>query len=117
MLDKCRCRGTLKDWNAKIGAPCTGNSRLMFAASLACTGPILSLVKGPRTGGFQISGRAESGKTTMGMIAGSVWGCHRDRRRREKGFAESWNTTGNQLEETARAHSDTFMALDEINLA
>jgi hypothetical protein len=117
MLDKYRCRGTLKDWQHNIGNLCSGNSRLLFAASLACTGPILSLVKGPRTGGFQISGRAETGKTTMAMVAGSIWGSHRDRHRQDKGFVESWNTTVNQLEETARVHSDTFMALDETNLA
>jgi uncharacterized protein (DUF927 family) len=117
MLDKYRCRGTLVDWQQRIGALCVSNSRLMFAASLACTGPILSLVKGPRNGGFQISGRAESGKTTMAMVAGSVWGCHRDHHRRDKGFAESWNTTGNQLEETARVHSDTVLVTDETGLA
>jgi hypothetical protein len=117
MLDKYRCRGTLKDWQQEIGALCVGNSRLMFAASLACTGPVLSFVEGPRTGGFQISGRAETGKTTLAMVAGSIWGCHRDRQRQDKGFAESWNTTANQLEETARVHSDTLMVLDDTNLA
>ncbi len=116
-LDKYRYRGTINDWNREIGALCIGNSRLMFAASLACTGPILSLVDGPRTGGFQISGRAESGKTAAAMVAGSIWGCHRDSARKDKGFAESWNTTINQLEETARAHSDTLLVLDETNLA
>jgi putative DNA primase/helicase len=89
----------------------------MFAASLACTGPILPFVTGPRTGGFQVSGPAEKGKTAVAMVAGSIWGCHRDSMRKEKGFAESWNTTGNKLEETAQAHSDALLILDETNLA
>jgi hypothetical protein len=117
MLQKYRCRGSLESWQKKIGQLCTGNSRLMFAASLACAGPILPFVAGPRTGGFQISGKAESGKTALAMIAGSIWGCHRDSMRKDKGFAESWNTTGNKLEQTAQAHSDALLILDETNLA
>jgi putative DNA primase/helicase len=102
MLSKYSTRGTLPEWQEKIGRVCIGNSRFMFAASLACTGPILAFVSGPRTGGFQIVGPAESGKTAMAMVAGSVWGCHRSSVHKEKGFAESWNTTINKLEETAR---------------
>src|SRR5258708_2762010 len=117
MLAKYRCRGSLESWQEKIGKLCIGNSRLMFAASLACTGPILPFVSGPRTGGFQISGKAESGKTALAMVAGSIWGCHRDAMRNDKGFAESWNTTVNKLEETAQAHSDALLILDETNLA
>jgi uncharacterized protein (DUF927 family) len=117
MLQKYRCRGSLESWQDKIGKLCTGNSRLLFAASLACTGPILPFVSGPRTGGFQVSGPAEKGKTAVAMIAGSIWGCHRDSMRKDKGFAESWNTTGNKLEETAQAHSDALLILDETNLA
>jgi hypothetical protein len=117
MLAKYRRRGSLESWQKKIGKLCTGNSRLMFAASLACTGPILPFVAGPRTGGFQISGKAESGKTAVAMVAGSIWGCHRDSMRKDKGFAESWNTTINKLEETAQAHSDALLILDETNLA
>ena len=117
MLQKYRCRGSLDSWQQRIGQLCTGNSRLMFAASLACTGPILPFVSGPRTGGFQVSGPAEKGKTAVAMIAGSIWGCHRDSMRKDKGFAESWNTTGNKLEETAQAHSDALLILDETNLA
>ena len=52
MLAKVRCQGSLADWQQKIGHLCVGNSRLVFAASLACTGPVLRFVKGPRTGGF-----------------------------------------------------------------
>jgi uncharacterized protein (DUF927 family) len=86
VLSKYRCRGTLETWQKRIGKLCIGNSRLMFAASLACTGPILPFVSGPRTGGFQISGKAETGKTALAMVAGSIWGCHCDTVRKDKGF-------------------------------
>jgi putative DNA primase/helicase len=62
MLDKYRVRGSLNDWQNQIAAPCEGNSRLMFSVCLAFTGPILRFVKGPKAGGFQIWGDAETGK-------------------------------------------------------
>jgi putative DNA primase/helicase len=90
MLEKYRAKATLREWQDQIAALCKGNSRLMFSVGLAFTGPILPLVTGPKAGGFQIWGDAETGKTTAAMVAGSVWGCHRGEGRREKGFAESW---------------------------
>jgi hypothetical protein len=89
LLAKYRVKGTLKEWQTKIGKLCRGNSRLMFCASLGLTGPILPLVNGPRSGGFQLFGPAESGKTVAAMVTGSIWGCHRAPERRENGFAEA----------------------------
>ncbi len=117
MLQKYRERGTLKDWQDKIAALCVGNSRLMFSVSLAFTGPILRFVQGPKSGGYQFYGPAETSKTTAAMMAGSVWGCHRSEGRREKGFLESWNTTAVRAELTALAHNDTFLTLDETKNA
>jgi putative DNA primase/helicase len=117
MLDKYRANGTLKQWQQKIATLCEGNSRLMFAVSLAFTGPILRFVTGPKSGGFQPWGPAETGKTTAAMVAGSVWGCHRGEGRREKGFAESWNSTAGKVEVTALAHNDALLILDETKRA
>ena len=89
----------------------------MFCASLALTGPILPLVDGPRSGGFQLFGPAESGKTAAAMVAGSIWGCHRSLERREKGFAESWHTTAGKVEITALAHNETVLLLDDTKRA
>ena len=91
-----------------------GNSRLMFAVALAFTGPILRFVEGVQSGGFQIYGDAETGKSTAAMVAGSVWGCHREG---ERGFLESWNTTANKVEVTALAHNDGLFILDETKKA
>src|SRR4051812_28018217 len=101
MVSKYRSNGSLEEWQEKIAAPSDGNSRLMFALSLSFTGPILPYVEGPRTGGFQISGAAEAGKSTAASLAGSVWGCHVGAERREKGFSESWHTTTGKVERTA----------------
>ena len=89
----------------------------MFCASLGLTGPILPLVDGPRSGGFQLFGLAESGKTGAAMVAGSIWGCHLSPERRENGFAESWHTTANKIEITALAHNETVLILDETKRA
>ncbi len=106
---------SLEDWQEKIGKLCLNNSRLMFAVALAFTGPILHFVKGERSGGFQIHGHSERGKTTAAMVAGSVWGCRRDYP--DLGFLESWNTTANAVELTALAHNDGLLILDETRKA
>jgi putative DNA primase/helicase len=117
LLAKYRVRGTLQEWRANIGRLCSGNSRLLFCASLGLTGPILPLVIGPRSGGFQLFGLPESGKTAAAMVAGSIWGCHRLPERRENGFAESWHSTANKIEITALAHNETVLILDETKRA
>ncbi|MGZ5529954.1 MAG: DUF927 domain-containing protein [Limisphaerales bacterium] len=117
LLAKYRVKGTLQEWQTKIGTLCSGNSRLMFCASLGVTGPILPLVSGPRSGGFQLFGPAESGKTAAAMVTGSIWGCHRSAERRENGFAENWHTTAGKVEITALAHNETVLILDETKRA
>jgi putative DNA primase/helicase len=117
VLGKYRTKGTLDQWQRKIGKLCSGNSRLMFCASLGLTGPILPLVGGPRSGGFQLFGPAETGKTAAAMVTGSIWGCHRSRERRENGFSESWHTTAGKIEITALAHNETVLPLDETKRA
>ncbi len=117
MLAKYRTRGTLEEWQDQVWALCLGNSRLIFALSLAAAPLILPLVKGPRSGGFQLVGLPETGKTGAAMVAGSFWGCHRAEGRREKGFAESWNTTEGKVEVTALAHNHSLLILDETKRA
>jgi putative DNA primase/helicase len=117
VLGKYRTRGTLEQWQHKIGKLCSGNSRLMFCASLGLTGPILPLVGGPRSGGFQLFGSAETGKTAAAMVTGSLWGCHRSPERRENGFSESWHTTAGKIEITALAHNEAVLILDETKRA
>jgi putative DNA primase/helicase len=117
LLAKYRIKGTLQEWQRQIGKLCSGNSRLMFCASLGLTGPILPLVGGPRSGGFQLFGHAETGKTAAAMVTGSIWGCHRSAERRENGFSESWHTTAGKIEITALAHNEIVLPLDETKRA
>jgi putative DNA primase/helicase len=117
MMAKYRTRGTLQDWQDQIWALCLGNSRLIFALSLAAAPLILPLIKGPRSGGFQLVGDPETGKTCAAMAAGSFSGCHRAEGRRQLGFGESWNTTQGKVEVTALAHNHSLLILDETKRA
>jgi putative DNA primase/helicase len=117
MMAKYRTQGTLKEWQDQIFALCLGNSRLIFALSLAAAPLILPLVKGPRSGGFQLVGDPETGKTCAAMVAGSFWGCHWSEGRRQLGFGEGWNTTKNKVEVTALAHNHSLLILDETKRA
>src|ERR1700683_3673711 len=114
VIAKYRVRNSLSDWQTNIGRLCIKNSRLMFAVSLAFTGPILRFVPGIRSGGFQIYGAPETGKSTAAMVAGSVWGC---RQSADNGFIETWNTTANKVEITALGHNDGLLILDETKNA
>jgi putative DNA primase/helicase len=116
MIAKYRAsNNSLQEWQEKIGKLCVNNSRLMFAVALAFTGPVLRFVRGEQSGGFQIYGLPETGKTAAAMVAGSVWGCRRDQP--QLGFLASWNTTANAVELTALAHDDGLLILDETRKA
>mgnify|MGYP000131917832 FL=1 len=97
--------GTHDDWKVKVGAPCVGNSRLLFAVSVALAGPTLYFT-GMESGGFHFRGGSSSGKTTALRVAASVYG--------GKDFMERWRATDNALEGLAAQHSDTVLILDEI---
>ena len=90
-----------------------GNSRLMMAIALAFVGPLGELLGGDPPM-IQLVGAAESGKSSIAIAAGSVWGEHNDKER--KSFSESWNNTTNNLEPVAAAHDATFLVLDETGL-
>jgi len=116
MLSKYRAVGSLNGWQGQILPPCNGNSRLIFAVCWGISSAVASLIpEAIKTGATQIYGDQETGKTTGGMVAGSHWGCHYGGRE-EKGFCEDWNTTVEKVEDTASAHSDVGLILDETNL-
>jgi uncharacterized protein (DUF927 family) len=58
------------DWRANVGRFCSGNSRLILAASCAFAGPVLSLVGG-ESGGVHFVGATSTGKSTALLVGGS----------------------------------------------
>jgi putative DNA primase/helicase len=102
--------GTLGEWRENVAAPCVGNSRLIFAVSMAFAPSLLEML-GEESGGVNLVGHSSVGKTTALNVAGSVWGGGRF------GFKRSWRATINGLESVAAAHSDGFLGLDELGQA
>jgi putative DNA primase/helicase len=99
--------GTVEDWRQHVGLPAVGNSRLVFAISVAFAGPLMELA-GDDSGGFHLRGSSSSGKTTALRIAASVWGP-------PKAFCREWRATSNGLEGLAALHNDSLLILDELS--
>ncbi len=99
-------RGTLEQWRERIGRPCVGNSRLLFAASCAFAGPLLAWAGGTDGGGVHLMGDSSCGKTTALKVAASVWG--------GRDYLQRWRATDNGLEGMAVQHSDGLLTLDEL---
>jgi len=100
--------GNLIQWNTQIGKYAAGNSRLIFAVSLALAGVLLKDLN-VNGGGFHVVGGSSIGKSTINHVAVSVWG---DRSR-----FKTWRSTGNALEQIAMIHNDNTLILDEIGEA
>ncbi len=105
MENTFRARGSPEQWRERIGAPCAGNSRLVFAVACAFAGPLLRPA-GVESGGFHFRGDSSSGKTTALKVAASVYG--------GPSYLQRWRTTDNALEAIAAQHSDCLLILDEL---
>lgn len=65
--------GTAEEWRDSVAALASGNSRLLFALSVAFAGALADVV-GEDSGGFHLRGGSSSGKSTALKAAASVWG-------------------------------------------
>ncbi len=99
--------GTLEDWRESVAALAAGNSRLMFALSVAFAGTLADVV-GEDSGGFHLRGGSSSGKTTALKAAASVWGD-------PNAYPRLWRATANGLEGLAALHNDGLLILDELS--
>jgi putative DNA primase/helicase len=99
-------KGTPEQWRDRVGAPCVGNSRLIFGVSCALAGPLL-LPAGVESGGFQLYGDSSSGKSTVQNVAASIYG--------GPNFKRSFRQTDNAMEGVAAQHNDCCLFLDEIS--
>lgn len=97
--------GTQEEWKHEVSSLCSGNSRLIFAASVAFAGPLLELA-GMDSGGFHLFGPSSSGKTTALRVAASVYG--------PPEYIRQWRTTDNGLEGLLTRRNDCAVILDEI---
>jgi putative DNA primase/helicase len=99
--------GTLAEWQQHISKPAAGNSRIVFALSVAFTG-VLCEMAGESGGGFHFVGTTSKGKTsTLLDPAASVWG-------NPERYAKKWRTTTNGLESLCVGRNDGLLILDEL---
>jgi uncharacterized protein (DUF927 family) len=104
-VDGYRQAGDLETWKTDVAALCVGNTRLVFAVSMAFGAPLLSRLD-VEGGGVHLRGQSSEGKTTVLRVAASVWG--------EPGRLELWRATANGLEGVASYHNDGLLLLDEL---
>jgi uncharacterized protein (DUF927 family)/phage/plasmid primase-like uncharacterized protein len=99
--------GTAEDWRNSVAQLAQGNSRLVFALSVAFAGPLAN-VSGEDSGGFHIRGGTSIGKSTALKAAASVWGD-------PVAYPRLWRATANGLEGLAALHNDGLLILDELS--
>lgn len=99
--------GTVEEWRDSVGRLAAGNSRLVFALSVAFAGALADVV-GEDSGGFHFRGASSSGKTTALKVAASVWGD-------PSAYPRLWRATANGLEGLAALHNDGLLILDELS--
>lgn len=101
--------GDLAAWRAGVARCAEGNAALLFVIAAAFAAPLLRVLE-EEGGGFHFRGNSSTGKSTLLIAAGSVWGGSKG----EQGFGHTWRTTANALENLALAHNDTLLCLDEF---
>lgn len=99
--------GTAEEWRDSVAALATGNTRLVFALSVAFAGALADVV-GEDSGGFHLRGGSSSGKSTALKAAASVWGD-------PSTYPRLWRATANGLEGLAALHNDGLLILDELS--
>ncbi len=99
--------GSTEEWRDSVGRLAAGNSRLVFALSVAFAGALATVI-GEDSGGFHFRGASSSGKTTALKVAASVWG-------NPNTYPRLWRATANGLEGLAALHNDGLLILDELS--
>jgi putative DNA primase/helicase len=98
--------GTADEWRDSVAALAAGNTRLVFALSVAFAGALAEIAD-EDSGGFHLRGASSCGKSTALKLAASVWG-------NPSAYVRLWRGTVNGLEALATLHNDSLLILDEI---
>lgn len=103
-------KGSLEKWQTGIADLAADHALPVLAISAALAGPLLHLA-GQEGGGLHFYGNSSRGKSTLLLIAASVWG-----RGGSPGYVRAWRATANGLEGAAASASDTVLILDEMGV-
>jgi len=108
-------KGTLRAWQQTVGRYAEGNSRLVLSIGESFGACLRGFLGVDKACGWHIIGASNSGKTTCAAAGASTYGAGSQMDHFVKGALETWNTTGNSLEDTAMSHNHFCLYLDEIN--
>ena len=107
--------GSLPEWQREVGPLVTDQPLPLFTLCYAFVPPLMRFVPpGYPNPGFEVVGEAECGKSTLGVIAESVWAGDPNS---DCGGGVAWDLTLNSIDDIKRQHRDTLLFLDEGNLA
>lgn len=106
--------GTLEGWQEHVAAPLADHLLAAFFMMMMFAAPLLKLTNRPDNFGFELSGEAGRGKSTLQLLmasaAGPAIGIGDDT------YWRSLNTTMNALETVMPLYSDMPLILDEAGL-
>ncbi|MCD8272532.1 DUF927 domain-containing protein, partial [Akkermansia sp.] len=108
-------KGTLHGWQQTVGCYAEGNSRLVLSIGEAFGACLRGYLGENKACGWHIIGDINSGKTICLAAGASTYGAGAKIDHLVKGALETWNSTGNTLEDTASSHNHFCLYLDEIN--
>lgn len=108
---KMGTRGTDAGWQSGVAGRCQNNSRLLLSLSLPFASSLLRFAPSITPTMVHFFGPSSIGKSTAGLVAGSVWGGSEDN---GLGYSESWNGTLNAQMAKAALRSHTLLVLDEM---
>ena len=100
--------GSLSGWRESVGKACSGNPVLAFCASAAFAAMTMKFTAA-QTAVFHLVGPTSTGKTTAGIVAGSICGGGR-----QNGNTRQWKATLNGLEAVCAQYRDSVLVLDDI---
>jgi putative DNA primase/helicase len=101
--------GKAGNWKKNVGRYCSGNSRLILAASAAFAAPLLELADIVEGGGFHFRGGSSIGKSTAQEVAASVYGS-------PDHVKLTCDATKGSFEKIAEGHNDQLMIIEELGL-
>lgn len=101
--------GSLEDWQTNVAALCLRNELLKFAVSVGFA-PILLPWCPDVGGGFHFASNSTTGKSTLLVVAGSVFGGGDPRH----GFGHTWDVSIGGVEFLAESHNHALLTLDEM---
>lgn len=99
--------GTLNEWSETIGQIALHSSRMRFGICLALAGPLLDVIDA-ESFGVNFTGNSSQGKTTISKTIQTIY------RSITKKKLLDWDFTSASLDETAAAHCDQVLVIDEL---